>query len=152
MMYRIGNHSTLFRGGSPSWTCVLCVSTVRRQPIYSWRQTYVKPEVVRIVVGNKVDKEFSRQVSTTDGREFAERQGALFVEASAKTAVGVSEAFEDVVRRIIDTPALWDTAPAVGAAGKDKLSARSSSSKPMPGNITLADDDWEEEPSSRCSC
>jgi Ras-related protein Rab-18 len=104
------------------------------------------------VVGNKVDKEFSRQVSTTDGREFAERQGALFVEASAKTAVGVSEAFEDVVRRIIDTPALWDTAPAVGVAGKDKMSARSSSSKPMPGNITLADDDWEEEPSSRCSC
>jgi Ras-related protein Rab-18 len=111
---------------------------------------------VRIVVGNKVDKEFSRQVPTDDGREFAERQGALFVEASAKTAVGVADAFEDVVRRIIETPELWDTG-SVGTGvggGKDKMSARSAAaSKPMPGNITLAEDDWEDEASgSRCSC
>jgi Ras-related protein Rab-18 len=108
---------------------------------------------VRIVVGNKVDKEFSRQVSTTDGREFAERQGALFVEASAKTAVGVSDAFEDVVRQIIETPALWDTGSnGTGTGGKDKMTARSSSSKPMPGNITLAEDNWQEDGGSRCSC
>ncbi|KAH9051328.1 hypothetical protein EDB83DRAFT_2172386, partial [Lactarius deliciosus] len=63
-------------------------------------ENYVPPEVVKIVVCKMVDKEYSRQVPTTEGA------GCLFVEASAKTAVGVSEA-GDVVARIIDTPALW---------------------------------------------
>lgn len=31
----------------------------------------------QIVVGNKVDKEFSRQVTTSEGRAFAERTGCL---------------------------------------------------------------------------
>jgi Ras-related protein Rab-18 len=32
----------------------------------------------------------------------------LFIEASAKTAVGVKEAFTEVVEKILDTPELWD--------------------------------------------
>jgi len=51
---------------------------------------------------------------------------SLFIEASAKTAVGVQEAFQEVVERILDTPELWaPVAPApslpvgtgAGAAG-----------------------------------
>ena len=38
---------------------------------------------------------------------FTARTGSLFVEASAKTAVGVTEAFNDAFARIIDTPSLW---------------------------------------------
>ena len=37
---------------------------------------------------------------------FAARTGCLFVEASAKTAVGVTDEFNEVVTRIINTPAL----------------------------------------------
>ena len=33
--------------------------------------------------------------------------GCLFVETSAKTAIGVCAAFCDVVERIVDTPELW---------------------------------------------
>jgi hypothetical protein len=33
--------------------------------------------------------------------------GCLFVETSAKTAVGVSRAFRDVVERVAETPELW---------------------------------------------
>ena len=33
--------------------------------------------------------------------------GCLFVETSAKTAMGVSRAFRDVVERVAETPELW---------------------------------------------
>ncbi|KAI0289001.1 ras-domain-containing protein [Russula brevipes] len=118
-------------------------------------ENYVSPEVVKIVVGNKLDKEYSRQVPTTEGAAFAARTGCLFVEASAKTAVGVTEAFSDVVARIIDTPSLWS----------DEKQHKPSSSKPtttnstaaaaaagerMPGNIDLSQ--VEEDMSSGCLC
>ena len=38
---------------------------------------------------------------------FAARTGCLFIGASAKMAAGVTEAFNDVVVRIIYTPSLW---------------------------------------------
>ncbi|KAF9020818.1 ras-domain-containing protein [Hymenopellis radicata] len=65
-------------------------------------ETYLGGEgrdaVVKIVVGNK---EFSRQVSTAEGQGFATRMGCFFVESSAKTDVGVTEAFTEVVKRIL---------------------------------------------------
>jgi len=84
---------------------------------YSELETYVSSSVVKIVVGNKVDKEFSRQVSTAEGQLFAKRMSSLFIEASAKTAVGVNEAFQEVVENIIDTPELWEGAS--GRSSKD---------------------------------
>ncbi|ORX36054.1 ras-domain-containing protein [Kockovaella imperatae] len=64
--------------------------------------------VVKMLVGNKVDKEASRQVTTDEGKTFAERMGTLFIECSAKTRVGVMEAFQELVMRILDTPSLWN--------------------------------------------
>jgi Ras-related protein Rab-18 len=46
---------------------------------------------------------------------------SLFIEASAKTAVGVREAFQEVVERILDTPELW--APVGGGSGGEVKSA-----------------------------
>ncbi len=65
--------------------------------------------MVKIVVGNKLDKEFSRQVPTSLGASFAKSMGSLFIETSAKTATGVREAFGEVVERILDTPELWQS-------------------------------------------
>ncbi|KAG9043978.1 hypothetical protein FS837_008934 [Tulasnella sp. UAMH 9824] len=62
-------------------------------------ETYVSPNVVKILVGNKVDKEFSRAVSEDEGRKFAERMDTLFVEASAKSNIGVQDAFKEVVNK-----------------------------------------------------
>ena len=64
---------------------------------------------------------------------------SLFVEASAKTSVGVRDAFRNVVERIIDTPELWESSKTKargkdGAGGGNAGSGRGS----MPGNIDLS--------------
>lgn len=65
------------------------------------------PDVVKMIVGNKVDKESSRVVSYEEGLNFARKLQTLFVECSAKTKVGVKQAFEELVEKIIETPSLW---------------------------------------------
>jgi len=66
---------------------------------------------VKMVVANKLDKESQRQVSREQGQEFARQHGCLFVETSAKTNLAVSQAFEELVLKILDTPNLLDQAP-----------------------------------------
>ncbi|THH13130.1 hypothetical protein EW146_g7048 [Bondarzewia mesenterica] len=103
---------------------------------YSELETYVSESVVKIVVGNKLDKEYSRQVPTAEAEAFAQRMNSLFVEASAKTSVGVRDAFRNVVERILDTPELWEPAKkrAKGSKGNEE-NLRTGES--MPGNIDL---------------
>ncbi|KAH9895940.1 ras-domain-containing protein [Cubamyces lactineus] len=117
---------------------------------FSELETYVSGSVVKIIVGNKLDKEYSRQVSTAEGQAFATRMGALFVEASAKTAVGVQDAFRDVVDRIIDTPELWQAAPG-SRAGASRSARRDSGNDEMPGSIDLRQEPDEAE-GGGCAC
>jgi GTPase SAR1 family protein len=46
-----------------------------------------------ILVGTKIDLEKTRSVSSTQAEYAAERVGAIYVETSAKTGVGVEQAF-----------------------------------------------------------
>ena len=93
-------------------------------------------------------QEFSRQVTASEGQAFATRMNALFVEASAKTAVGVQEAFRDVVERILDTPELWQ---ASGGVRKSNSGAGRRSGEDMPGSIDLSKEPDEAE-GGGCSC
>ncbi|KAJ3126517.1 hypothetical protein HK098_007417 [Nowakowskiella sp. JEL0407] len=66
-------------------------------------ETYASSkDVVMIIVGNKTDKETQRTVSRKEGEAYAKRMGTLFIETSAKTKVGVKDAFEEVVRKFFD--------------------------------------------------
>ncbi|OJT06777.1 Ras-related protein Rab-18 [Trametes pubescens] len=118
---------------------------------FSELETYVSSSVVKIIVGNKVDKEYSRQVSTAEGQAFATRMGALFIEASAKTAVGVEDAFRDVVARIIDTPELWQAAPRAGVSAGKPSARRDAGNDDMPGSIDLHQEQDEAE-GGGCAC
>lgn len=117
---------------------------------FSELETYVSPSVVKILVGNKVDKEFSRQVSTAEGQQYAQQMNTLFIEASAKTSIGVSETFHELVEQIIDTPGLWAPSDPLGQRGN--ATASGSSSRPMPGSINLSSGPSAEEDGGGCVC
>ena len=50
--------------------------------------------VFMVLVGNKCDLQQNREVSEEEGREFAEKNGMLFFETSAKTGQNVEEVFK----------------------------------------------------------
>lgn len=53
-----------------------------------------------VVVANKCDLEYERQVQPHEGRDLAKRFGAQCIETSAKQRVNVDDAFVAVVRAI----------------------------------------------------
>ena len=67
---------------------------------------------VKMIVGNKVDKESSREIAKEDGVRFAKEHGCLFLECSAKTRTRVQEAFDELVKGILETPGLLADAEA----------------------------------------
>ena len=52
------------------------------------------------LIGNKCDLEAQRDVTYEEARQFAEENGLMFVESSAKTGDGVEEAFLETAKKI----------------------------------------------------
>lgn len=66
--------------------------------------------VVKLLVGNKIDLE--RKVLREEAEGWARSQGMLFLEASAKTKLGIRQCFLEVVQKILEDPdLLTNTAP-----------------------------------------
>ncbi len=59
-----------------------------------------------MLVGNKIDNIANRQVSEEQGEELARKHGMMFIETSAKEKIGINEAFEEVVNKVIESPAI----------------------------------------------
>lgn len=57
--------------------------------------------------------------TTQEGQDFAKRHGCLFVETSAKAGSQVGQAFEELVRKILETPSLLN----VGGVGGVRVGA-----------------------------
>jgi len=55
-----------------------------------------------MLIGNKSDLEHRRAVSTKEGEQFAQENGLIFLETSAKTAANVEEAFIKTAEKIYD--------------------------------------------------
>ena len=54
-----------------------------------------------MLVGNKIDLEDQRVVSTEEGQALAKEYGLMFMETSAKTAENVTEAFMESAQKVI---------------------------------------------------
>lgn len=110
-------------------------------------------DVVRMIVGNKVDKEYSRVVSTAEGEAFAASRNPpwMFLECSAKKGgeevVGDEGLFGLVVDKIIDTPTLYTRPPAIGLGPRPPGGYPSSAGR---GAISLEEE--MEGSNSWCSC
>lgn len=101
-------------------------------------QYSTRPEVIKMIVGNKLDLA-NREVSSADGDALARRHGCLFIESSARTAAGVRQCFEELVRKVLDTPQLCASSSASGGGAADS-----------PGLTTLGSSD--RTATSDCSC
>ncbi|XP_016937153.1 ras-related protein Rab-18 [Drosophila suzukii] len=77
------------------------------------------PNIAIIVVGNKIDQE--RVVDREEGRKFARKHRALFIETSAKCDQFVSDVFKDVVEKIVSSEYFNNGS---GAGGLDIASNR----------------------------
>jgi len=54
-----------------------------------------------MIIGNKIDLEDKREVSTEEGENFAKEVGIPFMETSAKTAYNVEAAFTKTAEEIL---------------------------------------------------
>lgn len=69
-------------------------------------QRQADPSIIVCLAGNKLDlAETQRQVSSAEAQKFAEEEGLLWFEVSAKSAVGVEGLFQAIANKLpLDTP------------------------------------------------
>ncbi|KAK8633071.1 hypothetical protein V6N13_013925 [Hibiscus sabdariffa] len=81
----------------------------REVELYSTNQ-----DCVKMLVGNKVDRDSERAVSREEGMVLAKELGCTFIECSAKTRENVDQCFEELALKIMDVPSLLEEGSAVG--------------------------------------
>ena len=84
----------------------LLVYDITRRDTFEHLTTWLKdalensnPHMAIILIGNKLDLEAKRVVSTEEGERFARAHNLIFLETSAKTAHNVEEAFLNTAKK-----------------------------------------------------
>ncbi|RWS26800.1 hypothetical protein B4U80_09964 [Leptotrombidium deliense] len=70
------------------------------QSLHTYARNLTNPNTVIYLIGNKSDLESQRDVTYDEAKMFAEENGLMFIEASAKTGENVEEAFLETAKKI----------------------------------------------------
>ncbi len=98
--------TTFYRGASGT----LLVFDLTRDQTYKEIRTWLieirqfsSPDIPFILIGNKADllEDVGEVIDRNAAREFAESEGSIYIETSAKTGANVDEAFTELTRKII---------------------------------------------------
>jgi small GTP-binding protein len=87
-----------------------------------------------LLVGNKSDLDFKREVTTEDGTQFARDHGLLFLETSALNGFHVNDAFLSIITEIFN---------------QTKHTVHSQNERPLPSSSTVT---VVKEPIKQCYC
>ena len=79
-------------------------------------QRQAAPNIVIALAGNKADLAAKRQVEVADAQTYAEENGLIFMETSAKTAMNVNDIFMAIAKKL---PKNQDTSNAGRGRGND---------------------------------
>lgn len=88
-------------------------------------------DIVYCLIGHKVDLDYQREVSTSEGEAFAHDHGMMFIETSAKVFCNVEESFQGVAREIYNRLECGNITQKEGWDGVKTVPFR-------PGNIYLS--------------
>mmetsp|Transcript_10400 Transcript_10400/g.14338 ORF Transcript_10400/g.14338 Transcript_10400/m.14338 type:complete len:122 (-) Transcript_10400:269-634(-) len=58
------------------------------------------PNIVLVLAGNKVDLAGSREIDSGDVKSYAQENGIMFMETSAKTNYNINELFEQIAYKL----------------------------------------------------
>ena len=136
----------------------LMVYDVTRRSTYnhlsSWltdARNLTNPNTVIFLIGNKCDLEAQRDVTHEEAKQFAEENGLMFVEASAKTGERVEDAFLETAKKIFQN--IQDGSLDLNAAesGVQHKPVGGSGSSNGPSSTSLVND-TSENSKENCSC
>ncbi|XP_073033801.1 ras-related protein RABC2a-like [Primulina eburnea] len=74
-------------------------------------------DCIKMLIGNKVDREAERVVSREEGLTRAKELGCLFLECSAQTRTNVEQCFEELALKIMEVPRLLEEGSTVVKRG-----------------------------------
>ncbi|KZO94111.1 GTP-binding protein RAB5 [Calocera viscosa TUFC12733] len=90
-----------------SAACAICVYDITQsaslEKAKSWireLQRQADPSIVIALCGNKADLAARRQVSQEEAQKFAEEEGLMWCETSAKTGEGVNDIFDRIAHKL----------------------------------------------------
>ncbi|KAL7109681.1 hypothetical protein ACP275_06G189800 [Erythranthe tilingii] len=95
---------------------ILVYDVTRRETFTNLSKTWTKelkryctdPDCIKILVGNKVDRDSERAVSREEGIALALEHKCLFFECSAKTQANVKQCFKELTVKIMEVPSLLE--------------------------------------------
>ncbi|KAH8922622.1 ras-domain-containing protein [Atractiella rhizophila] len=94
-------------------------------------QRQADPNILVCLAGNKLDLQAHRSISTTEAEQYAQSEGLLFFECSAKSGENVHAIFESLAKKLpLDERAASGRRAGLVGSGKDKVELKQGWSAP----------------------